>query len=106
VHNKRELKVFFYLKVAFFAGFLAIILYTWATQSLGFLITTAISLILAPILAIIYSYSVFNVKCMSINRNPVQQAHNNLARNDGRLADAADLNERQEVAIREFQERH
>ena len=105
VHNKREYIFFFLAKTAIFAGFLFIVLYTWATQATNFLVATGISLIFAPIASIVYSYAIFNMKCMSAGRfqpNANEQEGGEGRNARRRQADAADLDERQEVAIREF----
>ena len=87
--------MFFWLKIVFFAGFLALIVYTWATQDTPFLIITGVNLIIVPILSIIYSYMIFNMKCMATtNTNRVRGRNANGGRLGGpRLADAADLDE-------------
>ena len=107
VHNKREHVVMFVLKAALFIGFLVVIFWTWASQDLSLLITTGTCLIVVPIVAIIYSYTIFNMKCMARGRAAGRNA--DVAEGDQnnrrRQADAADLDERQEVVIREFQER-
>ena len=103
VHNKKEHIVFFVLKLAIFAGFLVIIFYTWASQQMTMLITTGTCLIIIPIVSIIYSYTIFNMKCMASGRDGANNANLNQG---GHAADAAELDPRQEVVIREFQERH
>lgn len=106
VHNKKQHLIFHIVQIAVFVGFLGVILATWA--GLDLLIATGTSLILVPIVSIIYSYTIFHMKCMATGRmaNNAQDGENEGPNNRQRLADAADLDERQEVAIREFQERH
>ena len=106
VHNKKQHLIFHILQIAVFIGFLGVILATWA--GLDLLIATGASLILVPIVSIIYSYTIFHMKCMATGRmaRNAQDGENEDPNNRQRLADAADLDERQEVAIREFQERH
>ena len=72
------------------------------------MITTGTCLIVVPIVSIIYSYTIFNMKCMASGRSAGNNGNmnNDDPNNRRRHADAADLDERQEVAIREFQERH
>ena len=105
MHNKKEHIVFCVLKLIVFTGFLTIILYTWASQDLTLLIMTGTCLIVVPIVSIIYSYTIFNMKCMASGRGNNANLNGADPNNRRRHADAADLDERQEVAIREFQER-
>ena len=106
VHNKREYVFFFIAKTGIFIGFLFIVLYTWVSQAQNFLIATGISLIVAPIASIVYSYAIFNMKCMSAGRYQPNANEQEGEQGRRRYADAADLDERQEVAIREFQVRY
>ena len=78
VHNKREYIVFFVAKTLLFTAFLFIAIYTYATQSQLFQIITGISLIIAPIASIIYSYMIFNMKCMAMgHERPENEAEGN-----------------------------
>ena len=65
---------------------------TWASQDMTLLISTGTCLIVVPIVAIIYSYMIFNMKCMASGRGNenVNNGGENGAEN---RADAADLNE-------------
>lgn len=109
VHNKKELRTFFVLKTLVFVAFILLACYTWITQTELFQSVTCISLMAIPAISIIYSYIIFNAKCMTVNQFSRQQAAGVNAANGNqpgrRMADAAELDERQEVAIREFQER-
>ena len=74
VHNKREFVVFFVAKTVLFLAFLFIALYTWVSQHHSFQVATGVTLIVAPIASIIYSYMIFNMKCMATGRQRPEDA--------------------------------
>lgn len=88
--------MFIVLKLLIFGGFLYVVFFTWASQELDMLIALATSLILVPIIAIIYSYSIFNIQYMARRRSndENQREGQNEDNNGRRLGDAADLDER------------
>lgn len=68
VHNKQEHMTFFVIKCLVFACFVLLVFYTWITQQVFFLQITGIALIAAPAIAIVYSFTIFNSKCMAVQR--------------------------------------
>lgn len=95
MHNKAEVKALFIIKFVTFALFLGVLIYTWISQETPWLIATGICLIIVPILAIIYSYTIFNMKCMTKRRVGNRNANANPDENNRRrMADAAELDER------------
>ena len=72
---------FIIFKTFVFIGFLFIIFYTAATQDMTFIITTGVSLILVPIISMIYTYTLFNMPCMALRRQN-NQANQNVNQNN------------------------
>ena len=69
IEQKFEHPLLVYIKIGLCFIFSAIILTTFAVQTLFFKIMTGVSLLVAPVLLIIYTYGIFNIACMSGNRS-------------------------------------
>ena len=76
IENRHEHPILQYIKRAIYAAFLLIVVWTFVSQTLTLKIMTAFALLIVPALLIVYTYAIFNVKCMSGNRVGVVRAVN------------------------------
>ena len=78
IYQKHEHPIFVYLKVIMYIYFLGVVLATVIMQTITLKIILAVSLLFVPGLLIIYTYALFNTKCMSGSRVGIIGATNRI----------------------------